>query len=169
MTEHTLLGTITIPTLYKRSLSFGKNELFALVTTNCGRQDSILYLKAPQTPHHSMTIAHDRLRDNLDQHHCWGSLTFIFSSGSCLSGFSWKSSTVLASPLAQSSGLCFGTHLPQRAPHSSVQTPTFSQMLSSESPSASTALEFLMQEWPHMSAETAAADDSLIPCPSFIQ
>ena len=32
MTEHTLLGTITIPTLYKRNLSFGKNELFALVT-----------------------------------------------------------------------------------------------------------------------------------------
>lgn len=98
-----------------------------------------------------MTITHDWLPDNLEQHH--------------LSDFSWKSSTVLASPLAQS----FGTHLPQQAPHSSVQTPTFSQMLSLESPSASTALEFLTQEWPHMSAETAAADDSLIPCPSFIQ
>ena len=72
-----------------------------------------------------MTTAHDCFPNNLDQHN--------------LSDFCWKSSTVLAFPLAQS----FGTHLPQRAPYSSVQTPTFSQMLSLEYPSASTALEFL--------------------------
>ena len=106
MTEHTLLGTITIPTLYKRNLSFGKNELFALVTQLTVEDRTQPWIWKLPRPHHSMTIAHDRLPDNLDQHH--------------LSGFSWKSSTVLASPLAQSSGLCFGTHLPQQARHSSV-------------------------------------------------
>lgn len=37
-------------------------------------------------------------------------------------------------------------------------------MLSLESPSASTAFEFLMQQWPRISAEISTADGGLIPC-----